>query len=126
MGMEGLFLGRIDYADREYRAANQTMEMIWEGSNSLGEESWLFTGILRDHYSAPHDFCFDIRCGDEPIMDDPTLEEYNLDEKIDLFFERVTYYQDAYATSNIMMTFGDDFTYQSAEMWYKNIDKLIK
>ncbi|CAF4418814.1 unnamed protein product, partial [Rotaria magnacalcarata] len=49
------------------------MEMIWKGSANLGEQSWLFTGILPRVYTAPASFCFDYRCRDEPIKDDPRL-----------------------------------------------------
>lgn len=30
-----------------------------------------------------------------------------------------------YASDHIIMTMGEDFNYQSGEMWYKNLDKLI-
>lgn len=32
----------------------------------------------------------------------------------------------AYATDNILVTMGSDFTYQDANVWYTNMDKLIK
>ena len=50
----------------------------------MGEETSLFTSIFPDHYSPPSGFCFDHRCGsnDPPIMDDPRIEEYNLDEEV--------------------------------------------
>ena len=31
-----------------------------------------------------------------------------------------------YKTNNIMMTMGEDFTYENAREWYDNLDKLIK
>jgi lysosomal alpha-mannosidase len=31
-----------------------------------------------------------------------------------------------YSTNNIIMTMGDDFNYQDANMWFKNLDKLIR
>lgn len=31
-----------------------------------------------------------------------------------------------YATDHIIMTMGEDFNYQSGEMWYNNLDKLIR
>lgn len=33
---------------------------------------------------------------------------------------------DSYKTNNILVTMGEDFHYQVAQMWYKNLDKLIK
>ena len=32
----------------------------------------------------------------------------------------------AYDTDNILVTMGGDFNYQDANMWFKNLDKLIK
>jgi lysosomal alpha-mannosidase len=31
-----------------------------------------------------------------------------------------------FATNHIMMTMGSDFEYENANLWYKNLDKLIK
>jgi lysosomal alpha-mannosidase len=31
-----------------------------------------------------------------------------------------------YSTNNIIMTMGEDFHYQDANMWFKNLDKLIR
>ena len=31
-----------------------------------------------------------------------------------------------FASDNILLTMGGDFTYQDANMWFKNMDKLIK
>lgn len=30
-----------------------------------------------------------------------------------------------YKTNHIIMTMGSDFQYENANMWYKNLDKLI-
>jgi hypothetical protein len=67
MGFDGLFFGRIDIQDHAQRSATKTMEMVWKGSNNLGESSWLFTGVIPRTYTPPGSFCFDYFCGDEPI-----------------------------------------------------------
>lgn len=33
---------------------------------------------------------------------------------------------ETYATDNLLVTMGGDFTYMDANLWYKNMDKLIK
>ena len=38
-------------------------------------------------YQPPPGFCFDTYCGDQPIMDDPNLEDYNVDEKVKMFVD---------------------------------------
>ena len=35
MGFDGLFFGRLDYADKEKRLKEKTMEMIWKGKHIL-------------------------------------------------------------------------------------------
>ena len=53
---------------------NKTLEMVWEASQDLGEQSDLFTGVLYDQYGPPPGFCWDLLCNDEPIMDSVLLE----------------------------------------------------
>ena len=35
MGFDGLFFGRLDYADKEKRLKEKSMEMIWKGKRIL-------------------------------------------------------------------------------------------
>jgi lysosomal alpha-mannosidase len=99
--------------------------MLWQGSESLGDESLLFTGILPNGYGPPSGFCWDSTCRDEPIMDDPNMDEYNVDQKVNDFLRSTQQQATAYKTSNLIMTFGSDFQYSNARRWFKNIDKLI-
>jgi hypothetical protein len=63
------------------------MEMIWRPKSAMGKEYDLFTHVNYFHYEAPPGYCFDINCHDDPIMDDPDLENYNLDAKADAFVD---------------------------------------
>lgn len=38
----------------------------------------LFSHITDEHYSPPTDFCFDMSCDYEPIIDDPWDAHYNV------------------------------------------------
>ena len=89
MGFDGLFFGRLDYADKDKRLKDKTMEMIWQASDTLGQSSWLFTGALYNGYGPPGGFCFDIFCGDDPVMDDPRLHDYNVQQKVNDFVKAV-------------------------------------
>ena len=44
------------------------MEMIWRGSSNLKELSDIFAGVLYTGYGPPGGFCFDQKCGDDPIQ----------------------------------------------------------
>lgn len=37
MGYDGVFLGRLDYRNKNKRTSSKTMEMIWKSSDNLGE-----------------------------------------------------------------------------------------
>ena len=68
MGFDGFIFGRIDYDDKRHRLQSKSMEMVWRGSNSLGEATEIFTGVLYNGYGSPSGFCFDEGCDDPPIM----------------------------------------------------------
>lgn len=126
MGYDGMFFGRIDYQDKEKRLEKQEMEMIWHASDDLGESSDIFAGVLHNLYQAPSGFCFDILCDNEPMIDNPKSPDYNVPRRVDTFFEYVRNQSTNYRTNNIIMTMGGDFTYMDANVYYKNMDKLIK
>ncbi|KAF8787519.1 Lysosomal alpha-mannosidase like protein [Argiope bruennichi] len=116
MFFDGLFFGRLDYQDKENRQKTQTMEHVWKGSPNLGARADLFTGALPNSYSPPPGFCFDLLCDDPPIMG----------KTISDFIKIAEDQAKSYATNHIVMTMGNDFNYQSAATWFKNLDKLIK
>ncbi|KAL8603557.1 hypothetical protein ACOMHN_022509 [Nucella lapillus] len=126
-GFDSLFFGRLDYEDKENREKTKTMEMIWRGSpDNLGTPADLFTGALPNGYNPPDGFCFDIFCGETPIVDDTRLYDVNVKEKVDAFLKEMATQAEHYATNHLITTMGSDFQYQAAHNWYLNLDKLIK
>ncbi|XP_050392996.2 lysosomal alpha-mannosidase [Patella vulgata] len=128
MGFDGLFFGRLDYQDKANRLNKKTMEMIWKGSpKNLGQTSELFTGALFNQYGPPAGFCWDFdHCDSGPIMDDERLHDYNVPTVLADLFKAVSDQADHYQTKHIIWTMGSDFQYDNANVWYKNMDKLIK
>ncbi|XP_050306367.1 lysosomal alpha-mannosidase-like [Anthonomus grandis grandis] len=123
LGFDGFFLGRIDYQEKTLRFKTKSPEMVWSGSDSLTNE--IFTSILYNNYSPPPGFCFDMLCSDDPFIDDKKSFEYNVDKKVDSFIEYLNNMTNVYNTTNLLITMGEDFNYQDADMWFKNLDKLI-
>jgi hypothetical protein len=127
MGFNSFMFSRIDYQDKAVRLDKKAMEMIWRPNQYTGDKSVnIFTQVNYYHYSPPPGFCFDDVCRDEPIMDDPTLESYNLDVKSDTFANYFKSMGNHFRTTNLMHTLGEDFHYSNSRMWFKNVDKLIK
>lgn len=111
------------------------------------DDSDIFVGALYNEYADPSGFCFDILCNDEPIIDDDSSTDYNVNQRVSaklIFnscprlikllhtpqieaFVNFTKAQAAgYKTKNIILTMGEDFHYMNALMNFKNLDKLIK
>ncbi|KAH8283709.1 hypothetical protein KR018_012608 [Drosophila ironensis] len=124
MGFDGQFFARMDQTDKEKRMDEKGLEMIWDASETLKDLDF-FTGMLYNHYSSPSGFCFDSKCGDEPIIDDDSYEN-NVKSRIDEFLNYATRLASFYRSNHIMVPMGDDFQYQNAYKNYKNMDKLIK
>ena len=126
MSFEGFFFARIHYSDMEKRTEQQRLELKWRGSQSLGAASEIFTGVLYDHYNPPPGFCFDnVVCKDPPIQDDPRLFGNNVKQRVEHFIKEACKQALHYKSGHIMLTMGTDFTYQNADPWFKNMDKLI-
>jgi lysosomal alpha-mannosidase len=58
-------------------------------------------------------------------MDNPNLEDYNVDQKVEKFINYTLDQAKSYKTNNLIMTMGSDFQYSNAHRWFKNLDKLI-
>ena len=129
MNFTSMFLGRVDYEIYDTWKAENKMEFIWKS-----ESAQMFTVINSNLYVAPETFCWDSGCdnwdssrGDKFIQDDPELEDYNVDERIDTFMDFVkSHHSPGYSTNNFMVTFGGDFHFKNANQYFDNIDKLIK
>ncbi|PIO35130.1 hypothetical protein AB205_0152700, partial [Aquarana catesbeiana] len=126
MGFDGFFFGRLDYQDKTNRQKTRQMEMVWRASDDLElPNADLFTGVLPNGYNPPDGFCWDQLCNDMPIMDDITMEGYNVDVVLADFLAAVDNQASTYQSNHIVMTMGSDFQYENAIPWFKNMDKLI-
>jgi lysosomal alpha-mannosidase len=125
MGMNAFYFARIDYQDKVNRLNTTNMETVWRGSKTLGSNADMFSGVTFNHYSPPPGFCYDIKCTDPPIQTDPRIYGVNIEERAEQFVEYCKLQSEFFLTRNIMLTMGDDFEYENAHEWYKNLDKLI-
>ncbi|XP_062105325.1 alpha-mannosidase At3g26720-like isoform X2 [Humulus lupulus] len=101
LGFDSLYFSRIDYQDRAKRLKEKTLDVVWQGSRSLGSSSQIFTGISPRHYDPPDGFTFEINDVSPPIQANVTR------------------------TNHIMWMMGTDFRYQYAISWFRQMDKFI-
>lgn len=59
------------------------------------------------------------------FLSDPIINTELLSFKVDDFMSYVNQMTKGYRSNNVLITMGEDFNYQDAGMWYKNLDKLI-
>uniref|UniRef100_A0A8D1UBD3 Alpha-mannosidase n=1 Tax=Sus scrofa TaxID=9823 RepID=A0A8D1UBD3_PIG len=127
MGFDGFFFGRLDYQDKNVRKEKRQMEQLWRASASLKPPAAdLFTSVLPNMYNPPTGLCWDTLCADKPFVEDPRSPEYNAKELVRYFLELATAQGQYYRTNHTVMTMGSDFQYENANMWFKNLDKLIQ
>jgi lysosomal alpha-mannosidase len=126
MGFDSLFFFRLDSQEKDLRLNRKTMELLWRGSDDLKEKSDLFTSVMYDTYCPPAGFCFDQGCSDDPIMDDPTLFDMNVQQRVDDFLKYVKEQSKYYTSNHILVPMGCDFQFENAQVNFKNMDKLIK
>lgn len=120
MGFDSLYFARIDYQDKAARVASKAIELIWRASPSAGPSNQLFAAAFFDGYGAPDGFCYDqVRCTDDPVMNDPNIEGYNVPQQVDSYVKAVLKQAAAIQTGataegggELMMLAGDDFNCQ--------------
>lgn len=125
MGFDALYFARIDYQDKLKRLNKSSLEMVWQGSKTLGSSAQIFTGVFFDFYGPPTGFDFDIDSTDTPFQDNPLLFDYNVQDRVDAFVSTAQMQASSIRTNHIMWTMGSDFNYQNAHGWYTEMDRFI-
>jgi len=126
LGFDSLFFKRIDHQDVAARQAAKATEFVWRGSESAGASNQIFTSVFFDGYGMPDGFCFDIaRCTDEPIMADPRLEGFNLQQRVADFIAVMLKQAAVMQGTELLLLFGDDFNFQNAGQMFKNFELLM-
>jgi alpha-mannosidase len=126
LGFDSVHFARIDYQDRAKRKADKGLEVIWRGSRTFGSSSQIFTNAFPVHYSPPDGFGFEVLDEIIPVQDDLSLFDYNVEQRVNDFVAAAIAQANVTRTDHIMWTMGDDFNYQYAESWFRNMDKLIE
>ncbi|MED6160733.1 hypothetical protein PIB30_054120 [Stylosanthes scabra] len=125
LGFESVHFARIDYQDRVKRKVHKSLEVVWRGSKTFGSSAQIFANAFPVHYSPPVGFHFEVDEEYDHIQDDPLLFDYYVEGRVEDFIAAAVAQANVTRTNHIMWTMGDDFQYQYAESWFKQMDKLI-
>ncbi|XP_058003498.1 probable alpha-mannosidase At5g13980 isoform X2 [Hevea brasiliensis] len=126
VGFDSLFFGRIDYQDRAKRQSEKSLEVVWQGSSSLGSSAQIFAGAFPKNYEPPPGgFYFEVNDPYPIVQDDINLFDYNVPDRVNDFVAAAIAQANITRTNHIMWTMGTDFKYQYSETWFREMDKLI-
>uniref|UniRef100_A0A7N0USJ5 Alpha-mannosidase n=1 Tax=Kalanchoe fedtschenkoi TaxID=63787 RepID=A0A7N0USJ5_KALFE len=125
LGFDSVHFARIDYQDRAKRKVDKSLEVIWQASITFGSSAQIFANAFPVHYSPPESFHFEVLDDDVPVQDNHHLFDYNVDQRVADFINAAMTQANVTRGNHIMWTMGDDFQYQYAETWFRQMDKLI-
>lgn len=130
MGFDAFFFSRLDYQDKAKRMETKELEWIWEPfADNRGDASEIFTHTMFDHYYPPPGFCWATNtCPyyDEPVVDNPNLKTYNVEERTQTMLDWVMHMHEHYRSNHLLIPMGGDFFFKNAHKIFKNVDKLIE
>ncbi|RZF42310.1 hypothetical protein LSTR_LSTR003928 [Laodelphax striatellus] len=123
-GFDATFVNALISTRKPFDIRTETAEFIWQAIRTWTSD--IFTNVMYDHYHTISGFNFESRRRNEAIVDAKNSSEYNVDKKTERIINEAKLRKNFYKSNNVYLTFGDDFTFNNAISWFKNIDKLIK
>ncbi|CAG9856048.1 unnamed protein product [Phyllotreta striolata] len=127
LGYDAMIFSRLDHDDKDTRMNNRTMDFAWRGSQNLDNSVIFGSTFATDIYFPPSGFCWDYKCADDVIDDNPNSPDYNLGEIVEEFTDLIKHqYAKYFPTNNIIIPMGGDFQFEAAEKNFGNMDKFIK
>jgi hypothetical protein len=124
IGFDAFGLNRIDYRLKDQLKANQSLEFIWQGSTSLGQQTRIWAHVLDSHYCTPDEMGYD----DSLFINvDPRLPTYgvNAAQQAQALVQEARRRNSWYKHNNILLPYGCDFSHQNAVKSFSQMDKMI-
>jgi len=132
-GFNGVHFMRADYQEIGQRNDARTTEWIWAASPTKGMNTATFASVIYGGYCTIGGINMDIYSSDAPVMDDITLEDYNVGQVVEAVvnaaFDNIKKYPQGEpggdGTMDVLLPLGCDFNYENAGTWFTNTDKVI-
>jgi hypothetical protein len=117
LGYQNLVIVRVDYRDKKNRIKEKNMEFYWKPYEEIDYgKSSIFTHITYDHYNLGEDW---------PQMFKYNQSEETIKYKLNSIYKNISNRGDAYNSDEIMLLYGDDFTFKT-DAGFKNLELIIK
>ena len=127
IGFDMFAISRINYEYLLERESSQNIEFIWKGSNSLGEDGYIFVHLLNNTYSTPAEIQFTSGKNTVYLQNDATLPTFstNFVQLAQSFITDVRERSKWYRHNNIIIPYGSDFAHQNSFQTMLQMDKLM-
>ena len=129
MGLQAMFMGRINEFDKTERESSQNMEWLWKpkfefhNENDYQEEeedqTAIFTHMHVTRYVPPEDFVRHAYYRNGESIPEKT------DMKAGKWIEHFKWQSKIYRTNNILIYWGDDFAHYHADQTYHALDMIM-
>ena len=117
MKFDKLVITRINHQERHERIEKHNLEFIYD---PFGKGQKIFTHISYDHY-CPSKSLRRYPC-DKPIE----LKPEEIKSVSEQFYQEMLEESKGYRHNNMLLYYGDDFTFQQADVNYKNIEQIMQ
>ena len=148
IGFDAFGINRINYETLQQRKKDKNLEFIWKGSDSLGQESYIFTHCLDSAYDVPKEVNFvgshDTIPGDGPDQDNTrVVADYQSntvwlwdDDKLPSVRSNIVGIAENFISdcrnrltwfrhNQLLVPNGGDFAHTNAYVGFIEMDKLI-
>ena len=116
MGFEKIVLTRINHQEKKYRIKNHNLEFIYDPFN-LNQK--IFTHVSYHHYNPR--IILRHYPGDKKIE----LKDDELKEVCEKFYNEMLEESEGYKHNNILLYYGEDFSFNEADINYENIEMIM-
>ena len=116
MNFEKIVLTRIDYLEKKYRIENHNLEFNYD---PFGIGQNIFTHISYHHYN-PRNILRHYPGDKKIVLNDEELK--NVCEK---YYEEMLEERVGFRTNNILLYYGEDFSFNEADINYENIEMIM-
>ena len=116
MGFENIVLTRLNHQEKKYRIENHNLEFIYD---PFGQNQKIFTHVSYFHYNIRKILN---KYYDEKII---SLNKNQLKDVCEKFYELMLEESIGYKHNNLILYYGDDFTFNEVDINYKNIEMIM-
>lgn len=127
MGYDAIFFSRLDEPEKQERSKKRSMNFLWRpSSTNFGNEYQVLTSVFKEDYCAPSGFGVgDNMISGDYFEDDKDLSSSNAKELMNKLIEFIHKVHDRRLGNEVLLPWGCDFTYMSAQAEFANLERVV-